>query len=143
MTESPGLSARPVVAVGAIVLEHHPDGDRVLLVRRGRAPNQGRWSLPGGKLEAREDLAAAVAREVREETGLEVRVGALVAVVRVIEEPFDYVILDYACTVVSGEICPGDDADRAEMVSVSEIGKYGVSAEIVRVVSQALACQDK
>ncbi len=66
----------PVVGVGAIIL----DGNRVLLVRRGQEPMKGEWSIPGGALELGETLAAAVRREVFEETGLEVETEAIVEV---------------------------------------------------------------
>jgi len=67
----------PVCAVGAFIF----DGDRVLVIQRGKPPGAGLWSIPGGKLEPNETLAQAVAREVREETGLVVEVGPLAAVV--------------------------------------------------------------
>src|SRR5262249_51162472 len=103
---------RPIVAVGAIVFD---SAGRVLLGGRGRPPAQGRWSVPGGAVEAGETLAEACAREVREETGLEVEVGSLCEVVeRVTRDPdgrvrFHYVILDYAARVSGGTLRAGSD----------------------------------
>ena len=65
---------RPIVAVGAVIL----DGDRVLLVKRGQEPLKGEWSLPGGAVEIGETLQAALVREVREETCLDIEVGPVV-----------------------------------------------------------------
>jgi len=67
---------RPIVAVGAVIV----DDGRVLLVKRGQEPLKGQWSLPGGAVEIGETLQAALAREVREETCLEVDVGPVVEV---------------------------------------------------------------
>jgi ADP-ribose pyrophosphatase YjhB (NUDIX family) len=129
----------PRVAVGAVVIEPRGDGPHVLLVRRGRPPNQGNWSLPGGRVEPGEKLADAVAREVREECGLEVRVGRLVEVVEVIDEAFHYVILDYRCEPTGGTLRAGDDAESVAMVPVFDLVDYGVSRAVMRVVSMALA----
>jgi len=82
----------PVVGVGAIVFDAN---HRVLLVERGRPPGQGLWSIPGGKLEPRETLAQAVAREVREETGLIVEVGTLACVLERFGDDYHFVLLDY------------------------------------------------
>jgi acetyl-CoA carboxylase carboxyl transferase subunit beta len=92
-----------VVCAGAVIRD---DGGRLLMVRRGSAPAAGKWSLPGGRVEAGETHAAAAAREVLEETGLIVDVGELIATVDVM----GYVVHDFAARVVGGSLEAGDDA---------------------------------
>jgi ADP-ribose pyrophosphatase YjhB (NUDIX family) len=101
----------PKVAVGAFVFDR--DG-RVLLIERGRPPGVGLWTVPGGKVEAGETLAQAVAREVREETGLVVEVGALACVVEHMSEGYHYVILDYLARPSGGELAPASDVRAAK-----------------------------
>ncbi len=105
--------ARPTVAVGGIVFD---DEGRVLLIRRARPPHAGRWSIPGGKVGAGETLAATVARELREETGLEVEVGPLALWLERIVPGFHYVILDFLANAVGGTVRAGDDAADARWV---------------------------
>ena len=124
----------PAVAVGALVF----DGDgRVLLVERGNPPGAGLWSVPGGRLETGETLAQAVAREVREETGLVVEVGALACVVERITEGYHFVILDYHAHVIGGALAPGGDARAARFVAAAELATLPVTDGLVAVIDRA------
>ncbi|WP_437929703.1 NUDIX hydrolase [Sorangium sp. So ce291] len=143
MSDAPGRPLErppepPRVAVGAVVIERRPDAPRVLLIRRARPPLEGSWSLPGGRVEPGERLADAVTREIREETGLEIRVGPLVEVVEIVAIPYHYVILDYLCEPVGGALSPGDDASEAALVPVPELPAYGLTDAAVRVIDRAL-----
>jgi 8-oxo-dGTP diphosphatase len=93
--------------VGAVV---HDAAGRLLLIRRGTEPGRGLWSLPGGRVETGETDETAVERELREETGLEVRPGELVGSVRRPASAGVYEIFDYACAVLGSTLRPGDDA---------------------------------
>jgi ADP-ribose pyrophosphatase YjhB (NUDIX family) len=111
----------PLVGVGAVVV----DQGRVLLVRRGREPLKGDWSLPGGLLELGESLEAGVIREIREETGLTVEPLKLVELLDRIHRDgerirFHYIIADYLCRVVRGELNAASDADAVRWVERSE-----------------------
>ncbi len=111
----------PIVGIGAIVIEE----GRVLLVRRGREPLKGHWTLPGGALEVGESLTAGVAREVLEETGLHVQPVELVELVdRIHREDgrvrYHYVIADYLCRVTGGELQAASDADAVRWVERAE-----------------------
>ena len=135
---------RPIVAVGAVIL----DGDRVLLVQRGQPPLQGEWSLPGGVVETGETLVDALAREVHEETSLDVIVGPMVEMFESIRRDDDgrveyhYVIVDYACRVRAGTsavAARGTDADDVRWVPVDELDTYGVAGTAIAVIRKALA----
>ncbi|MDP1820694.1 MAG: NUDIX domain-containing protein [Acidimicrobiales bacterium] len=110
----------PVVAVGAVVLDH----DRLLLVRRGRGPAQGDWSVPGGRVELGETLAEAVTRELLEETALEGVCGPLIGWAERVEPDGHYVLLDFEVTLV-GDDAPvaGDDAAEVAWVHLYEVGE--------------------
>jgi ADP-ribose pyrophosphatase YjhB (NUDIX family) len=110
----------PVVAVGAVAV----DGERLLLVRRGRGPAAGEWSVPGGRVEAGEALHAAVVREVLEETGLEVVVDRFLGWVERIGPEHHFVILDFAVTVLDGEPIAGDDAAEVAWVPFGELSEW-------------------
>jgi ADP-ribose pyrophosphatase YjhB (NUDIX family) len=114
-----------VVAVGLVARD--PAG-RLLLVERGHPPHQGRWSLPGGRVEAGETLAVAAARELAEETGLEAAVGGIAGVVERIGEGFHYLIVDLWAELASdaGPVAGGDAAD-ARLVDPEELPGYPLS----------------
>jgi len=132
---------RPVVAVGAIIVQ----AGRVLLVRRRHEPLAGRWSLPGGGVELGETLVEAIAREVREETGLDVTVGPVVEVLERISRDFEgrvayhYVLVDYLCEP-QADAMPraGSDAADVALVAGHELTGYGVATFTQRVIHKAL-----
>ena len=109
----------PKLAVGAVCVHD----DTVLLIRRGRGPAAGEWSVPGGRVEAGETLHEAVVRETAEETGLEVVVDRFLGWVERIDDEYHYVILDFAVTALDPTQPPvaGDDAAEAAWVPRHEV----------------------
>ncbi len=109
---------RPEVCVGAVAVFD----DSILLVRRGRGPAQGTWSVPGGRVEPGETLAEAVVRELAEETGLAGVCEALVGWAERIGPGYHYVILDFSVTIITdADPVAGDDAAEARWVPMSEV----------------------
>ncbi|HUD54706.1 MAG TPA: NUDIX hydrolase [Terracidiphilus sp.] len=111
----------PLVGVGAVIV----DEGRVLLVQRGREPLKGHWSLPGGMVELGESLQAGVIREVEEETGLLVEPVELIELLDRIHRDgervrYHYVIADYLCRVVGGDLRAASDADAVRWVERAE-----------------------
>ena len=130
----------PLVGVGAVVV----DEGRVLLVRRGREPLKGQWSLPGGLLELGESLTDGVSREVREETGLIVEPIELIELLDRIHHQeervrYHYVIADYLCRVKGGTLQAGSDADdvrwaeRAEWNSHNALNLDPITVRIIEL----------
>jgi 8-oxo-dGTP diphosphatase len=118
-----------IPCVGAVIRD---DAGRLLVVKRGHEPGKGQWSIPGGRIEAGESDAAALVREVREETGLVVVAGQLIGSVR---RPaggdgvFD--IRDYAVAVTGGALVPGDDADDAVWAGPAELATLPLTAGLL------------
>jgi 8-oxo-dGTP diphosphatase len=113
------------VGVGGVVIKD----DRVLLVRRGREPLKGEWSIPGGMLEVGEQLAEGARRELREETGLEVEpLEALAVFDRIVRDGrkvrYHYVIVDFACRLIRGKLAPASDVIDARWVRRWELRRY-------------------
>lgn len=125
----------PVPAVGVVCLR----GDEVLLIRRGRPPRIGEWSLPGGRIEPGETVRTAALRELREETGVEAELVGLIDVVDGLfpEAGRHYVLIDFAARWRSGEPVAGDDAAAAAFKPLSMIDDLIDWAETRRVIRAA------
>jgi len=141
MTEEiPGASRSPVLGVGAVIWN---DRHEVVLIRRGKAPRQGQWSIPGGHLEWGESLHDAIVREVLEETGLTVEIAGLVDTVDLIARDESgavtrhYVLIDFAARVVAGELRAGSDAAEARWVPFSALDDYGLWSETRRIIDDS------
>jgi 8-oxo-dGTP diphosphatase len=130
---------RPIVGVGAVIV----DGDRVLLVKRAHEPLKGEWSLPGGAVEVGESLEAALVREVREETCLDVAVGPVVEVLdRIGRDATDrveyhFVIVDYLCRAAGGTATCGSDAEDVRWVERRDLAAYHLTTAAAAVVEKA------
>lgn len=119
-----------MACVGALVWR----GDEILIIRRGKAPRKGEWSIPGGRIAFGEMMRYAAAREVREETGCEIELAGLCDVVDSVVEGVHAVLIDFNARWVSGEPVAGDDADEARFVKLDEIGGYVRWSETLRVI---------
>jgi ADP-ribose pyrophosphatase YjhB (NUDIX family)/ketosteroid isomerase-like protein len=132
---------RPVVGVGAVIAHD----DRVVLIKRKFEPLAGQWSLPGGTLELGESLEAGVAREIREETGLDVEVGPVVEVFdRILLDTegrvqYHFVLVDYLCRPIGGQLQAGSDVDDAVWVAPSDVSSYHITPKATAVVERALS----
>ena len=131
------LPARPAIGVSAIIFD---SDERVLLIQRGKPPAAGWWHAPGGKLEAGESMVEGVRREVREETGLEVIIGPIMAVVERRQEGFHYVIIDFLARLADPAqtaIKPADDASAAAWVAENELNNYPIAEGLLPILARA------
>jgi ADP-ribose pyrophosphatase YjhB (NUDIX family) len=112
-------AVRPVVAVGGVAVV---DG-ALLLVRRAKHPQAGRWTIPGGHVEPGETLASAVEREMLEETGLRVSCAAFLGWVERLGPGYHFVILDFTVTVPADATAAvaGGDAAAVAWVPVADV----------------------
>jgi ADP-ribose pyrophosphatase YjhB (NUDIX family) len=130
----------PYVGVGSVVVRDH----RVLLIRRGTAPLLGEWSLPGGVLECGETLREAVARETQEETGLRVETGEMLGVYeRVIRDDegrvrYHFVLIDFLCRAIGGELKAGSDAADVRWFTRDELPALNLAYDASEVVVKGL-----
>jgi len=130
----------PVPAVGAIIFH----GDNILLIQRGRMPNIGKWTLPGGVVELGESPLEALNREVLEECGIAIEVEEVVDVInRVIRDEagrvqYHYVIIDYTASYKEGTLKPDSDITDARWVPLEEVEQYDLTEGLVAVIEKAV-----
>lgn len=140
VTLSRRYPAAPLVGTAAIVFG---DSGRVLLIRRGHAPNKGAWGLPGGLLDLGESLVDGVRREIREECAIEIDVRDLVAAFepRVWDNEgrleYHYVVLDYWAELRTGDAHAGDDAAEIAWANPDDLADYGLSTDTANVIARA------
>ncbi len=132
----------PRVGVGAVVL----DGERVVLIKRGRPPSEGKWSIPGGLVGLGEGLEDAAVREVEEECGLGVRILGLCGVIdRIVRadgtQPVRYhwVIIDYVAAVTGGTLRAGSDAAEARWVPLAELDHFDTTEGLAEMIRRAVS----
>ena len=131
----------PVVAVGGIVVK---DG-RVLLIRRGKEPSYGLWSIPGGAVNLGEELREATRREVREECGIEIDVTGMIEVLdRVVPDSdgriqYHYVLIDYLARWASGDPAPSSDVLEVRWVAPDDLSQYEMTRGTADVIRKMLA----
>ena len=131
----------PLVGVGAIIIE----GDRVLLVKRAHPPIQGQWSIPGGVLEVGELVREAAVREAREETGLVVEPEQLLGVYdRVLRNDeqrvqYHYVLIDFLCRRVGGELQASSDAVEVRWFTREELPALILAEDTQDVIRKGFA----
>jgi 8-oxo-dGTP diphosphatase len=149
MTPKREYPEQPMVGVGGVVI----DNGRALLIRRGGPPMQGEWSIPGGMLELGETLTQGVARELAEETGLEVNVLDIIEVLERIfpavpgadgtpggaRPQYHFVILDYLCEARGGTLRAGSDAIEFAWAREDELAKFELTVAATRVLRKAFA----
>src|SRR5688572_22084020 len=132
---------QPIVGVGAVIMQ---DG-HVVLVKRRFEPLAGQWSLPGGRLELGETLEGGLAREMLEETGLEIEVGPVVDVFdRILLDPerkvrYHYVLIDYLCRPIGGTLAHGSDVAAAELVDPDDLDRFRLTPKASSVIEKAVA----
>jgi len=127
---------RPLVGVGSIIIEN----DKVVLVKRAHPPIQGQWSIPGGVLEVGELVREAAIREAKEETGLIVDPGELLGVFdRVLRDPenrvqYHYVLIDFLCRRVGGELLAASDAADVRWFNHAELSALSLAQDTLEVI---------
>ncbi|RME47733.1 MAG: NUDIX domain-containing protein [Chloroflexi bacterium] len=135
---------QPAIGVGVVIIQNN----RVLVVQRGKEPAAGTWAFPGGRLELGETLAEAARREAREETGLTVEPGEVIAVMDLIDTDeegrvrFHYVLIDLLAQPVGGTLRPGDDSLAVRWIGLGDLDELPMAPHMVEVVRKVLRNPD-
>jgi 8-oxo-dGTP diphosphatase len=131
----------PIVSVGAVILE----GSQLVLVRRSKEPWRGFWTFPGGVVELGEPIREAVLREALEETGLQVEVGDVLAVIdNVLRDEqgrprYHYVIVDFLARPVGGTLQAASDVDDACWASFADLDRLEMTEKAGQIARRLLA----
>jgi ADP-ribose pyrophosphatase YjhB (NUDIX family) len=132
------MTGKPVVAAVSVAMRRR---DRLLLVRRGRAPAAGVYAFPGGRVEPGETREAAARRELLEETGLAAGELEPLMAIRVDGTEQDYDLQVFATSYSGGEAAPGDDADAAGFITRAEMRRMPVTATVLAAATEILSAQ--
>jgi len=145
VTDTRKYPDRPYVGVGAVIV----DNGNVLIVKRKYDPLAGQWSLPGGGVELGETLEESIVREMREETGLEIEVGPVIEVFDRItrdeqgEVRYHFVLVDYLCWPIGGELRASSDVADARFVDPADLPRYNLTVKANEVIARALELDDE
>ena len=135
---------RPIIGVGAVIIHE----GRALIVQRAGEPRKGEWTVPGGVLEIGETLRSGVEREVLEETGLVVKAGEVVDVFENIwpdadgRTQFHYVLVDFLCELISGELKVATDASDARWISMDELDRWELIGKTAQAIRKGFAMKE-
>ncbi len=133
--------SHPFIGVGALIVK---DG-RYLLIKRGKEPGKGKWSIPGGKVELGETLAEAIKREVLEECGIQIEIEKIFNIMdRILKDKdgkikYHFVLIDYKAQYISGKARAYSDADDMKWVTAAEMSELDMNPETREIILSEIA----
>ncbi|KJE49264.1 MULTISPECIES: NUDIX hydrolase [Acidiplasma] len=127
----------PKIAVGGIIIKNN----QVLLGKRRDEPNKNKWAIPGGKVNLNETLEEALKREMHEETGLIIKTGKLMAVAEFINTNFHYVILDYECIIMGGNLKAGSDSLEIKFFDINSLNGNEINETTIEFFNKIKTCK--
>jgi mutator protein MutT len=119
---------QPIAGVAGVIIHKN----KILLTKRGNEPGYGKWGLPGGVVELGEKVDDAVKREVFEETGIEVETIKILTVFDSIRKDktgkirFHYILIEFLCRYIQGDIHSSDDALDAKWVPLEKLDEFDI-----------------
>ena len=142
---SANLSEKHVIGVGVVILRENENDPEVLLIRRGKPPRAGEWSIPGGRQELGETVRDTAVREIREETDLTISNLTLIDVVDTVQKDdagnvaLQWTLVDFRAWWENDTARAGSDASEARWVPIAELSSYSLWHETIRVIELAIA----